>query len=146
MKTVHADTYRWVWRPGTDDHLAFDPHEAGLEPFLREALPEGTTFLDVGAHVGRWTVRLSDRAKRVVAVEPNPITLYGLGVNIGLNGLEEKVVAIPAAASDRSGTAEIWDPNGKVAGGSTTTTAAPKDSQTLTVRTMCLDEDRKSVV
>lgn len=120
QKIETADGLRWLMRKGTDDHLGPHPHESSLEPILTALLPTDGTFLDVGAHVGHWSLRLATRAGRVIAIECNPDTLWALGVNIGLNGFDH-IEVVPLAASDTTGDRiELWDPNGLVAGGSLT--------------------------
>lgn len=103
--------------PETDDHLGFDPHEASLEPTLRELLGHGV-FLDVGAHIGRWSLRLSGQAKHVWSVECNPETLAALRHNIKVNGLKTKVTVLDVAAWDSRTFLNMEDPNGKRRGGS----------------------------
>jgi FkbM family methyltransferase len=44
-------------------------------------------FIDVGAHVGRYTVMVGSYAKRVVSIEPNSENFRALKLNIMLNGL-----------------------------------------------------------
>ena len=53
-----------------------------------EALQEGGVFIDVGAHVGYYTLDASKRvgkSGKVVAVEPNPPTADRLRRNVSLN-------------------------------------------------------------
>src|SRR5262249_977768 len=81
------DGLRWVmgdFRNRCGDLLALN-HEAGLEPVIRGLLPVGGVFVDVGAHVGHWTVRLADQASQVIAVEADPATARRLAENVGLN-------------------------------------------------------------
>ena len=68
--------------------------------------PRGGTAVDVGAWYGPWTARLSRLADRVVAIEPNP-ALARL-VRTGFPA----VTVVEAAASDQTGTAELWLPGG----------------------------------
>lgn len=77
------------------------PRAIGL---LREAgfKPEGTTFVDVGANIGTTTVQALSQFEfgRVVAIEPAAVNYRLLRANLVLNGLEEKVTLVKAAASD----------------------------------------------
>jgi len=60
-----------------------------------------TTILDVGAHLGDWTVWLAQQgAWRVVAVEPAPVMIQYLKANLDLNKeiCAERVVVVPVAA------------------------------------------------
>lgn len=119
---VTADGLHWVKDgPHTDDHLGPDPHEANLEPVIRGLLGKNQVFLDVGAHVGRWALRLAGQASKVIAVEANPETVETLRENISLNQLEDKVTVLPVAAWDCYASFYLEDPNGKYRGGSTRT-------------------------
>jgi FkbM family methyltransferase len=120
MTFVRADGLYWVMDgPHTDDHLGPAPHEANLEPVLRGLLGQGRVFLDVGAHVGRWSLRLAGQASKVIAVEANPATAVVLRANIAINHLEHKVAVFEVAAWDRAELLRLEDPNGKERGGST---------------------------
>ena len=69
-------------------HPAYNKEELD---FLKEGLPDSGTFVDIGANIGLYTVALGNHLTskgRVVAIEPNPICLERLNVNIALNNLE----------------------------------------------------------
>ena len=63
------------------------------------------TILDVGAHVGSFTIWAARRAPgaRVLAVEPNPESFALLARNIGENGLRDRVTAVNAAVAGTPG-------------------------------------------
>ncbi|HEX6347813.1 MAG TPA: FkbM family methyltransferase [Candidatus Dormibacteraeota bacterium] len=63
------------------------------------------TVIDVGAHVGSFTVWVARRAPRarIVAVEPNPQSFHLLERNIRLNGLSDRVRTINAAVGAEAG-------------------------------------------
>ncbi|MFI5282727.1 MAG: FkbM family methyltransferase [Candidatus Dormibacterales bacterium] len=63
------------------------------------------TIVDVGAHVGTFTIWAALRAPlaRCLAVEPNPNSFRLLVENIRDNGLQERVKAVNAAAGPRPG-------------------------------------------
>jgi FkbM family methyltransferase len=63
------------------------------------------TIVDVGAHVGSFTVWAGRRAPkaRILAIEPNPATFRLLMHNIQENHLEGRAMAINAAVSDFTG-------------------------------------------
>jgi FkbM family methyltransferase len=85
---------------------------------LEELLPEGGVMLDVGAHIGRWSVRMSGRASQVYAVEPNPAAQDALRKHLVLNNVRN-VTVIELAAWDETAWLELHDPNHRVSGGST---------------------------
>lgn len=118
LPTAEADGLSWVRRgPNTDDWISFG-HEDALAPVLEKLLPDGGVLLDVGAHVGRWGLRLAGQASRVVAVEANPATAAVLRFHIGLNGLTN-VDVIEGAAWDTETVMRLEDPHDQVTGGST---------------------------
>jgi len=114
-----ADGLLWIDRgPGTGDNLAFDDHENWLWPVFTDLLPEGGVLLDVGAHVGRWSLRLAGRASRVIAVEANPAAAATLRRHLAMNGITNVDVA-ELAAWDEEAWLRLDDPNGQAEGGST---------------------------
>lgn len=79
------------------------------EPVTRsaciEALTPGMTFIDIGAHVGLFTVPAAmavGPGGRVIAFEPDPDNRRLLERNIARHELDT-VQVVPAAVSDRSG-------------------------------------------
>lgn len=94
---IGVEGHRWIWRPKSDDGVAFGRHEPFLMTHMK--LDPSEVFLDVGAHVGRYTVRLAKRCRQVIAIEPNPHNLAGLRINLELNRLSN-VRIIPFAAWD----------------------------------------------
>jgi FkbM family methyltransferase len=68
-------------------------------------------IVDIGAHVGAFTVWAAMRSPRarILAVEPNPETFTFLERNIRDNGLQGRVVAVNVAvgAEDGAGTLEL---------------------------------------
>ncbi len=67
------------------------------------------TIVDVGAHVGSFTVwaALRSPSARLLAVEPNPETFRFLLQNLRDNGLQDRVRAINAAVGATSGVASL---------------------------------------
>ena len=66
-------------------------------------------IVDIGAHVGTFTVWAASRSPRarILAVEPNPETFAFLERNIRDNGLQDRVVAVNAAVGPESGVATL---------------------------------------
>ena len=92
-------------------------------------------FVDVGAHVGHWTVRLAGQAAKVIAVEPDTATVGVLIENCLLNGLSN-VTVVEAAAWDSDEPLRLEDPLGHQISGTNRT--LPDD--TGTVRGRKLDD------
>ena len=76
---------------------------------VREQLRDGD-FVDVGAHVGLYTVTASRTTSgRVLAFEPNPAARAQLLENVSLNGCRN-VVVVPNAVADTPGRALLHVP------------------------------------
>lgn len=90
-------------RKGSSDHEIVAPR---YESRLREFFDlNGGIFVDVGAHIGKYTVMVARRfAKtgKVVAIEPEPTNFHALLRNVQLNCLEN-VLAFDVACSDTNG-------------------------------------------
>lgn len=115
-----ADGLLWMDRGGkAGDQLGPDPHEQDLWPILEGLLPQDGVLLDVGAHVGHWSLRLASKASRVISVEANPVTASTLRRNIALNDLAGKVQVVEVAAWDEPARLRLEDPYNQIAGGST---------------------------
>jgi len=77
---------------------------------LREAARPGAVALDVGANVGGYALLLGmwvGPGGRVFAFEPAPDAFDGLARHVRLNGLEDVVTPVQAAASDSTGTGRM---------------------------------------
>src|SRR5260370_27928327 len=132
-----ADGLMWIDRgQRTGDGIGWADHEAALKPVFENLLPEGGVFLDVGAHVGHWSLRLAARASRVIAVEANPATAATLRRHIAMNGITN-VEVLEMAAWDKDEALVLSDPNGQVEGGSTR--GLPPDGQAATAHGRRLD-------
>lgn len=70
---------------------------------------EGRTFVDVGANIGTTTVSalLFHPLGRAVALEPEHENFVTLRLNLAANAVDDRAVAIPAAASSSVGTVEL---------------------------------------
>jgi FkbM family methyltransferase len=84
----------------------YDRRELDL---VREHLGDGD-FVDVGAHVGLYTVAAALHGPgRVLAFEPNPSAREQLGENLALNGCTD-VLVVPKAVGDAPGAALLHVP------------------------------------
>lgn len=86
------------------DHGALDwflpiKHEAF---YWSQFTKGGRTFIDVGAHVGTWTLNLAKHFERVFAFEPDPRGWEALKRNLQINNITN-VEVIPKAVSNKSG-------------------------------------------
>jgi len=74
------------------------PFEPLTHEFIVSHAKEGDIFLDVGAHVGIYAVKLARKVSKVIALEPEPQNYGFLYRNILVNGLGDKIIALPVAA------------------------------------------------
>lgn len=74
--------------------------------YIKPLLRPGTTFLDVGANVGYFTLLASTLGARVVAYEPTPSVFARLKENVALNGFQHADL-VNAAVMDKSGTLSL---------------------------------------
>lgn len=116
MKIIEADEIMWVTYsdevPDTHDVLGYGGHEKPLINWVAQLLVnehrcsgtggeplEGAVILDVGAHVGAWTLRLAKMGARVVAIEASRDSFTVLKENLSLNPqLSKRVRAFNFAA------------------------------------------------
>jgi len=114
----------FLWHNGgeeTDDHLVHGGHEWHIVEIAKSLLPNKGVFLDVGAHVGLYTLNLALKASLVYAVEANPMTHMVLKDNLARNypRIPSEVRTFNLAAWDHETTVSLRDENGKSTGGST---------------------------
>lgn len=72
--------------------------------FMKQFLREGDVFLDLGAHIGAFTLVASKavgKTGRVVSLEPHPQTYQRLCHHLEMNSVEN-VIALNVAASDKT--------------------------------------------
>ena len=72
------------------------------DAFIR---PDGV-FLDIGAHVGTYSMVCGKKAKHTYSFECSPRTFCYLAANIALHGLEYNVTPISSALGDKNGIIE----------------------------------------
>jgi FkbM family methyltransferase len=108
---IEADGLSWI----VDDQLSGDrigpDHEEPLRERILDLIPTRGTFVDVGAHVGCYSLRAALRAANVYAIEPNPEAAERLDENRRLNGIWN-IRIIPAAAWDKVTALTLVSPNG----------------------------------
>lgn len=90
---------------------AWEPHNLA---FMQNRLAPGDTVLDIGAHVGHFTILAASLVGdgRVLAFEPAPSNLERLRRNIALNQPVAGVEVVAAALGARAGAAQFFDDGG----------------------------------
>jgi len=86
-------------------YVANPINELLLSSFIK---PENGTFIDVGAFIGKHTIRCAKNPNvRVIAIEPNPVSIKLLKRNIFLNNVEENIEIVEAALINEDMTSEV---------------------------------------
>lgn len=91
--------------------IVFGMYESDTVEVFKKLVKPGMTVVDVGAHVGFYTLlaaRLAGPTGRVYAFEPNPEVFGLLLRNIKENGYEGIVRAVPKAASNSRRTVRLY--------------------------------------
>ena len=77
-----------------------------------EFIPKpGWIIIDLGAYIGTYTLYslgLMGRNGTVLAVEPNPLAIHYLRMNVDVNGLSDNVVIEPVAITPSTGYGELY--------------------------------------
>jgi len=99
--TVLLYKYKFLCRSKTTDywHVSkyFEPKTTNLLLKIK-----GDTFIDIGAHIGRYTILLSKNFKRIIAIEPVKDSFNVLRKNILLNRLKNvKVINFAIGEKER---------------------------------------------
>jgi len=101
-----------IFLPDSFDFLAhhvaltgayFPPH---FELALDLTPPDGV-ILDLGAHLGTFSLAAAASGRRVIAVEASPRNVELLGRSADANGLDDTLTIVPVAVSNRAGTARF---------------------------------------
>jgi FkbM family methyltransferase len=74
--------------------------EEDVAKAIDKFLKPGWTMLDLGAHVGYFSVQAARRGNPVIAIEPNPDAVELLRKNAEANGVAEYITVINAAIAD----------------------------------------------
>lgn len=80
--------------------IIFGMHESFQDEYIRENLVDGSRFIDVGAHMGRFTLlgaRSVGKNGLVLSLEPDQRVFQKLLENISLNEFQN-VISLPVAA------------------------------------------------
>jgi FkbM family methyltransferase len=95
---------------GGERYMALGTYEAQELDYVVNRLPMGGCFVDVGAHIGYFTLAAAKKVGpdgRVIALEPTPSSAAVLRRNVAMNGFEGRVSVIEAAASAVSGSGTL---------------------------------------
>jgi FkbM family methyltransferase len=88
-------------------HL-YEDHERWLEPWMLEGLTETSVAVDVGMHVGNWTMKLAQKCARVYSVEPSDGPRTCAKMTAKVRG-HENIVFHACALDEKPGTARLHE-------------------------------------
>lgn len=95
-----GDGLNWVIGRGSQDGLAVNhemvPAGNSIHDWICAQFKPGLVFLDIGAHVGHYTVRAAAAGCQVYAVEANPESAAQLRLNLHMNRLQATLWAFAA--------------------------------------------------
>ena len=96
-------------RNQSGDLYAFDEviRRRTYEAYIPESLNEHDTVIDIGAHIGCFTVAVASRVKHVLAIEPDPDSYSLLLRNSRANFAIDRITCINSAVSGAVGTAKL---------------------------------------
>ncbi|MGN6723724.1 MAG: FkbM family methyltransferase [Marmoricola sp.] len=120
-----------VYEVFADDSYRLDSLLAGL--------PDATSVLDIGGHIGCFSVAIGSRdpQARIHSYEASPGTAQWLQRNVSLNGLEDRITVHAEAVSDRNGTLEFEDNDG---GSSLNRVTETQSATSVTVTCVSLED------
>lgn len=139
------ETITMYLRPSefVDFALFYEAHryEQSERQVLWSHLKQGATFIDVGAHIGFYTLLAAKRVGRqgrVFAFEPDPVTYARLIRNVKANPeLASRIHLFERAASDSEGVAQLYRSTAWNMGGNTL--AEAEGAPATSVETTTLD-------
>lgn len=101
VKGIQIKSMGYIWEIG--HHRDFVTVDDDYEEYISDWFNHGSdVFIDVGAYVGRYSVILNNRFKKIYAFEPTWATYQRLKKNILINGIEN-VSALRLALMDQTG-------------------------------------------
>jgi FkbM family methyltransferase len=108
FEIVHRNGIRIMVRPHTDDLMIVKSNWV-THHYMRDFIPikKDSIVMDVGAHIGSFTVLAAKMACKVLAFEPAPSNYEMLKKNVELNGLKNTLI-FEMAVSGVSGYQEIF--------------------------------------
>lgn len=121
--------------------LAAGAYEQPIANLLATTLRPGMSMLDVGAHIGYFSLvaaKLVGPAGRVWSFEPDPANRASLERNVDANGMADRVSVVPLAIASHAGKSVLY----RMASDTGSSTVYPRGgagSEQVTVTTTSLD-------
>lgn len=139
-RTIGGETIRF---PARFSRYYPPDYEPETFRFLRERLHFGNTVIDIGAHIGLFSVvagRLVGPGGRVFAFEPTPGTREVLERTVALNGFDDRIEVRSEAVAASSGTATFFDTGDPASNANSLVPSTDRHRHELRVATTSLDD------
>lgn len=108
-KNYHGQPASFYVRPGNDTEIINDVR---IKNFYLDkgfgVFKSGDIVIDIGAHIGAFSIECAIRGAKVLAFEPDPENFKILKKNIEVNGFENIISVYDLAVSNFTGTAELY--------------------------------------
>jgi FkbM family methyltransferase len=106
LRKIEIDGIKFYYTRGNEPQ---DPKKMGQVREMHDELDQnsGRNAVDVGAHIGSYTLPLARRFGGVIAFEPNPSVRHILRLNLRLNHIKNVRIE-DAALSDAAGTRPLF--------------------------------------
>jgi len=89
-----------------DDFWVISPnYEKEFLPYFE--CEKNRVFIDVGAHIGKYTVLMAKKAEKVISIEPYSENFKILEYNVKINDLKN-VILVKRACSDKIGSTKLY--------------------------------------
>jgi len=114
----------------------------GLTEMAAECAGKRLNIVDIGAHVGSYTIAVCERlpAATVTAYEPAPSAFAYLARNVASNRLDQRVAIRREAVSGSTGSVTLFEAGDASCLSSTVAARAPRGARRRTVPCVSLDE------
>ncbi|MEO8649950.1 MAG: FkbM family methyltransferase [Acidobacteriota bacterium] len=130
-----------LWLPSRLSRFYTSDYEPETVSFLRDTLKVGQSFIDIGAHIGLFSVlagKLVGETGKVISFEPTEISREALKDVIAANRLENIIEVRSEAVSDRCGTSLFFD-SGKTMSVTNSLVENESNERSIDVKTVTLD-------
>ena len=132
-------------RDSSQDLLLYAPnfieeiYEITVIDYIKELIPDGEVFIDVGSHIGFYKVGLSRNFKKIFSFEPSPFQNQYLERNVLVNNLHNVSISNNAVSNATDKNVDLFI-MGRSGGTNTIEVSCANDAMSkTTVRTISLD-------
>jgi len=140
LRRINGESIRFPVRWSRYYPSDYDPPKCA---FLRAHCRTGDVVLDIGAHIGLFSIfmaKLVGPTGRVFSFEPTPFTRQVLRQTVALNGCEEIVVIRPEAVAGSCGNGILYDTGVDLSNANTLVEGLGRSPKSVPVQTTTIDE------